>query len=72
MYCVQRSMCLGIDHFTIAPSEFSNMNLHVPVFSVYPHNSMEIVINKGELYVNYEIILLNEVLGTNNVAISVK
>ena len=52
----------------IVPSVFSNIYLNVPVFSVYPHNSMEFVFYQGELNV---IILLNVVLGTNNVAILV-
>ena len=56
----------------IAPLEFSNIYLHVPVFSVYPHNSMVFVIDQGELYVIYAIILSNEALGTNNVAILVE
>ena len=50
----------------IVPSVISNIYLHVPVFSVYPHNCMEFVFDQGALHV---IILLNVVLGINNVAI---
>ena len=60
---------LFISEFLIAPSVFSNIYMHVPVFNVYPHTSMEFATDQGELYV---IILLNDMLGTNNVAIIVE